>query len=198
VPPRRSREWPVGGIEATVPLAEAARAGLFAFAVGRGRDLVCVPRPRMRLDEAGRLHDWDGRPAVEWEEGRSLWFWRGVQMTESVGRDPEAVTLDRIAGWANAERRRVAIERIGLERVMSGFGGKIVHQDDFGRLWQTERHVDGEPYVAVEVVNATAEPDGSYRRYFLRVPPDTRTARAAVAWTFGFDEAPEYAIATES
>jgi hypothetical protein len=37
----------------------------------------------------------------------------------------------------------------------------------------------------VEVINSTPEPDGSRRTYFLRVPPDTETAREGVAWTFG-------------
>ena len=37
----------------------------------------------------------------------------------------------------------------------------------------------------VEVVNSTPEPDGTRKTYFLRVPPTTRTAREAVAWTFG-------------
>jgi hypothetical protein len=40
----------------------------------------------------------------------------------------------------------------------------------------------------VEVINATPEPDGSRRTYFLAVPPTVRTAREAVAWTFGLDE----------
>ena len=39
---------------------------------------------------------------------------------------------------------------------------------------------------------------GRYRRYFLRVPPTTRTARAAVAWTFGFDAVGDYAVAVQS
>lgn len=39
----------------------------------------------------------------------------------------------------------------------------------------------------VEVRNATAEPDGTFKTYFLRVPPTIRSARAAVAWTFGLD-----------
>ena len=46
------------------------------------------------------------------------------------------------------------------------------------------RPEDDEPLVMVEVVNSTAEPDGTYKDYFLRVPPDIETARAAVAWTF--------------
>jgi hypothetical protein len=38
------------------------------------------------------------------------------------------------------------------------------------------------------VVNSTPEPDGTSRTYFLRVPPNIRTARAGVAWTFGLTE----------
>jgi hypothetical protein len=37
----------------------------------------------------------------------------------------------------------------------------------------------------VHVVNSTPEPDGTYNNYFLRVPPETKTAREGVAWTFG-------------
>jgi hypothetical protein len=49
----------------------------------------------------------------------------------------------------------------------------------------------------VEVVNSTAEPDGSRKRYWLRVPPEMQTAREAVAWTFGLSER-EYDPTTET
>ena len=39
---------------------------------------------------------------------------------------------------------------------MKAVGAQVVQQDDYGRLWRTEREIDGEPFVAVEVVNATA------------------------------------------
>ncbi|HLE99482.1 MAG TPA: hypothetical protein VI540_06245 [Gaiellaceae bacterium] len=179
LPPRR--------LEALVPLAEAAAAGLFAHCVGKrgDGDLVALLRPRMRFDEEGRLHNWDGLPAAAWPNGTGLYFWRGVDMTEHAGRDPDAVTSRRVLRWTNAERRRVAIERIGLERFLLTLGAQVIQQDDHGRLWRMERQIDGEPFVAVEVVNATEEQDGSRRTYFLRVPPSTRTARQAVAWTFG-------------
>jgi hypothetical protein len=61
----------------------------------------------------------------------------------------------------------------------------LVRQDDFGKLWTLRPGPDGEAVRVVEVVNATPEPDGSYRRYFLQVPPSVRTAREAIAWTFG-------------
>jgi hypothetical protein len=40
----------------------------------------------------------------------------------------------------------------------------------------------------VRVKNSTPEPDGTYKEYFLRVPPTIKTAREAVAWTFEMDE----------
>lgn len=48
------------------------------------------------------------------------------------------------------------------------------------------------------IVNATADPDGSYRHYFLHVPPHVRTAREAVAWTFGFESADDYLVTIET
>ncbi len=184
-------------VDALVALAEAAAAGLFAHVVGARGDLVALVRPRMRFDTDGRLHNWDGRPAAEWPNGKGLYFWHGVEMTESAGRDPDAVTPSRVLGWTNVERRRVAIERIGLQCFMTSVGAQVVQEDDYGRLWRTEREIDGEHFVAVEVVNSTPEPDGSYKRYFLRVPPATRTARRGVAWSFGLTRK-VYAPAVES
>jgi hypothetical protein len=40
----------------------------------------------------------------------------------------------------------------------------------------------------VEVVNATPEPDGTRKHFFLQVPAHMRTAREAVAWTYGMSE----------
>src|SRR5262249_23597685 len=72
-----------------------------------------------------------------------------------------------------------------------------INQDDHGKLWHCTLTADDEPLHVVEVVNATPEPDGSYRRYFLRVPPASRTARQAVAWTFGFTNADDYLLAAQ-
>jgi len=38
---------------------------------------------------------------------------------------------------------------------------------------------------AVEVINATPEPDGTHKHFFLQVPAHMRTAREAVAWSYG-------------
>src|SRR5262249_14691930 len=61
-------------------------------------------------------------------------------------------------------------------------------RDETGILWRkswTFRGVAIGSWSAVEVINGSAEADGSRKRYFLRVPSRMRTAREAVAWTYG-------------
>jgi hypothetical protein len=98
----------------------------------------------------------------------------------------------------NQELRRLAIERMGWQQFLDTGNDELRAQDDYGKLWQTRIVLGGELAHLVEVVNATAEPDGSHRRYFLRVPPRVRTAREAVGWTFGFDNADDFVIAAAS
>jgi hypothetical protein len=44
---------------------------------------------------------------------------------------------------------------------------------------------DDENLVMTEVVNSTPEPDGSYKTYYERVPPDIVTIQAALDWQWG-------------
>ena len=185
-------------LEAVAPFVTLLEAGVLEMNV-RAKFVQLLARPNIEW-ERGQLHRWDGYPAASWPNGTTrLYFWRGVHMSQAAGARPYELAPRRIAGWTNAERRRVAIERLGgIEEFLKAGGATLVSQDDFGRLWRTSFMLDGEPYAAVEVVNSTAEPDGSFRHYFLRVPPTSRTAHQAVAWTFGYDSAREYLLAAES
>ena len=121
-----------------------------------------------------------------------------------LGRPPHPQARGRATERAcpvshqNLELRRLLLDRIGYERFLDIAGSDLVAQDDFGKLWRCELQIDNEPLRVVEVVNSTPEPDGTHRRYLLRVPPTTRTAREAVAWTFGFDDPQQYLPAAES
>ncbi len=54
-----------------------------------------------------------------------------------------------------------------------------------------------DPIALVLVENSTPEPDGSFRKHVLTVPPTVESAREAVAWTFGMS-AEEYAPVVET
>jgi hypothetical protein len=112
-------------------LSLAAKAGVLALGIGSRCEIVAVPRPSLRLNRRGQLHNWDGLPAGEWQwGGKHLYFWHGVRMTESAGRNPDKVTARRALGWADAECRRVAVERLGWERALEQLHGELVQQDD--------------------------------------------------------------------
>ncbi len=141
---------------------------------------------RCMRDERDRLHCEDGA-AIQYPDGWGVYSWHGVRVPMYVILEPEKITVDAIEAESNAEVRRVMVERFGLERFIKESGAKRVHQDDFGTLYRKELAND-EPIVMVHVVNSTAEPDGSFNDYFIRVPPTIERAKQAVAWTFGKEE----------
>jgi hypothetical protein len=168
--------------------------------------VIVSERPLLvALDDRGRAHAEHG-PALAWADGLELWAWHGVRVEPWIVTNPERITVEAIDEESNAEVKRILIERFGAERLIREGNGELVHQDETGKLWRRrigpatrfawERQPD-EPIVMVEVLNATPEPDGSRKTYFLRVPPTTRTAREAVAWTFGV-RADEYRPAAQS
>jgi hypothetical protein len=134
-------------------------------------------------DEAGRLHSAAGA-ALAYPDGFALHAWRGMPVPAELFERLTAVTPMEIRAERNAELRRVMLEYYGYDRYLADSGAQPVHRDETGVLWRIELERD-EPAVMVEVINATPEPDGTHRVYWLRVPPMTRTAREGVAWTFG-------------
>jgi hypothetical protein len=169
---------------------EAARSAgpwwaLDGLAIVSERPLV------LRRDDRGRPHCVDG-PAIAWPDGVEAFAWHGVAVEPWVIREPERITVAAIDATSNVEVRRVLVERFGEERLVREGGAELLDSDVVGRLWRREidppRRWIGrreEPVVMVEVQNSTPEPDGTRKTYYLRVPPNLRTAREAVAWTFG-------------
>ncbi len=167
-----------------LPFLDAYEAGLWIYWVLEN-EVLAVPRPALQI-VGDDLHSEDG-PAVAWPNGTRYWFWQGVQVLQHVIEQPEALTPAVVLGEQNVEVRRVMMERYGHDRLLADAGGVLRQEDEFGKLWALDIPGD-EPLVMVEVVNSTAEPDGTFKDYFLRVPPDTPTARAGVAWTFDLPE----------
>ncbi len=137
----------------------------------------------LAIDSQGRLHN-EGGAALDYGDGFRLFAIHGVRVEEELVLHPQRITVERIENENNVEVRRVLIALYGNARYLKDSGAALVHQDARGKLWRKQRADDAD-LVMVEVVNSTPELDGSARSYLLRVPPDTRTASAAVAWTFG-------------
>ncbi|MFE2973526.1 DUF6745 domain-containing protein [Streptomyces sp. NPDC059258] len=167
-------------------LAEVARNAGWWWPYERA--VVITERPDvLHRDEAGRLDHGEG-PALAYGDGFALHAWRGMPVPAAFLAELSSLTPERIRAEENAELRRVMLEYYGYDRYLTESGAQPVHRDETGILWRIALDGD-EDVVMVEVVNSTPEPDGTYRTYWLRVPPATRTAKDGVAWTFGLEGA---------
>ena len=164
----------------------------FAFRTGVA---VVLERPtEIHVDDAA-LHNPTG-PAVRFPGGWTGWAIEGVPVPAEAIEHPDRFDPHLALTHPNVDVRRVLLDHLGWHRVVSSSGLTPRAQDEHGRLWQLPVP-DDDPVLLLEVENATAEADGTHRRYFLRVPPDMRSPREATAWTFGLPEL-EYAPDAES
>ena len=101
------------------------------------------------------------------------------QRMKNLGFNVDGSRLHRADEILSTENQEVRSVLVG-----TWDGKSLTKQDDneFGTLYRTENNSK-----FVRVKNSTAEPDGSFKTYWLRVPNHINTAKGAVAWTFGLD-----------
>ena len=177
-----------GVLEATEPLA-----GHWPLAANIGwivpHENVCWLSERhhvLKFDAADRLHCANG-PALAYRDGLKLYSWKGVQVPSTLIEQPCRITARSIDREVDPVVRRCMIDIITPEKYIATGSPVRINQDETGILWR-KLWWGFDAWAAVEVVNGTPEPDGTRKHYYLQVPPTVRTAREAVAWTYGLSE----------
>lgn len=132
----------------------------------------------------GRLHREDG-PAVITHRGGKQYFWKGVQINESLWSKSSSLAIHEIMAHPNAEIRRALVEKRGWKRLLDETKPRVIHTDPERSMTLYEIAVpDDEPIVVLSVLDGTTLNDGSRKQYFLRVPPSLTDCLTAAAWTF--------------
>jgi hypothetical protein len=125
--------------------------------------------------------------------GLPTWFakcellWRGVRVDERIVFRPETITAEEIVGERNAERRRVMLERMGLERFFRDVRYEVLDADRGGDRQLLNLRFDDEDLRVLAVTCPSTR-----RNYFIRVPPFVNGCHEAAAWIAGFDNPDEY------
>lgn len=171
--------------EETTPLL-----GLWLVAMNAGwlrpheRTCWLSERPNvLRGDPLDRLHNASG-PALRFPDGWAVWAWKGAEIPSWIIERPDRITLTTIDRETDVRLRRCLIDIMTPARYV-GLGGAFrVAEDETGILWRRTWPAH-DAWAAVEVINATPEQNGTRKHFFLQVPAHIRTARAAVAWTYG-------------
>ncbi len=159
------------------------------------RTIFVCRQPKVHLDEFGRLHC-ENEAALQFADGYEIFAWRGIPVPRDVIENPESLTSQRIDAERNIELRRALIDKFGVSKYLHETCAGIKDQTESGTLYLKQMPGD-EPIALVRVKNSTPEPDGTYKDYFLRVPPTMKTVQEAVAWTF-FMSADEYGPSVET
>jgi hypothetical protein len=163
-------------------------------------------------NEEGRLHR-DGAPAYisptrcsYYSNGRrhgldidifgsKVYYYENIMIPSHYIEKPDSLNVKDIITHPNTEVRYVGLKLYGFERLMTEKQMRILDADkNTGAKLLQFKFDDSqlEPYTIVRVINSTAELDGTFKPYYLTVPPDMKTARQAIAWTFRMTEK-EYA-----
>lgn len=163
-------------------------------------DEVCVITERPNLlkrDKENRLHCPDG-PALSYPDGFALYRWHGLEVPEWIILTPELITPLKITKEDNVEVRRAMMEIYGYENYITNCEAEIVDSCPIDHhiiglrdaKLLVKRVKDDETIVYIDLLNSTPEPDGTVKRYLLRVDPDaykgdaSRYCQAAVASTW--------------
>lgn len=154
---------------------EAFKAGL-GYYLNFGAGAIAIARAQSKLDDQNRIHCATG-PAVIWGDEKQYW-WHGTQVEKDWIESPKTVDAKKMPSITNAEQRRAFCEIIGWERILAEMKCKLVHQDEFGELLETNLPgAEKEKFVRVIC--------GTGRTFCIPVPKNSKTALEAIASTYG-------------
>ena len=147
-------------------------------------DVVAISdRPlEIQRDDVGRLHNEIG-PSVVFRDGWSLHHWHGVLVPSEWIRDRSSLTPLIALTQENIEQRRAACEILGWAKVLGQLDATLIDHDDdpmIGDLLEVNLPDFGNAKFLKVVC-------GTGRTFALPVPPESRTALEANAWTYGID-----------
>ena len=158
------------------------------FYLDFNRDKIYVsPTKRICIKEKHRWHDYTLKtfllkerlsPCMEKEVINNIDEWLLFKKLKF-----NKLRAKEIMHCKNVEVRRALLERFGYEKFLIELKGRTIHSDGSSRLILLDWHEHEEPIKLVRVKDASTE-----RYYVLRVPPDAKTCRQAISWTFGMTE----------
>jgi hypothetical protein len=143
--------------------------------------LYALPFPKISIDNEKRLHA-EAKPACIWSDKEKSWWIHGVKVNQKIVETPEMLTKKDWLDEKNLEIRRVIQDR--MPDFAKKLGAKRIQKDSYGELLEIDLKDDPEKVARYVKVKDASTP----REYYLRCPPTMKTAKEAIAWSFGLTE----------
>ena len=157
---------------------EAFKAGL-RYYINLRSLAVAITGPKAHLDPQRRTHKEDG-PAVIWGEEKA-YYWHGVKMKEKWIMNKDKLTVKFVLGHKNIEQRHALCEIIGWDKILIDLKCEVIQKDEMGELLRVKLP-DTESLNYFVKVRCTTR-----RTFYIPVPSTVKTAKEAVAATYGVD-----------
>lgn len=145
-----------------------------------------------------KLHNSRGPAVEELSDGKVVGrqhYWRGIYVPTPLWNQMPKMSAKEILSLPNVEMRRVAVEKVGLEKLMSEAKlvdeapPSLVHGSKTAKLPEGDKlyriSPKDENVIFLWLVNHTPEKDGTFKRYAVRVPPETKTVAEGRNWIAG-------------
>jgi hypothetical protein len=150
--------------------------------------VACQKPIAVRWDDRRRLHA-EGRPAIEYADGYSLFAWHGVAVPEKWITE-KAITPHEALTRENMEQRRAACEIIGWATILDQLKGETIDKNanpEIGELIRvTIPDIGDEQFLRVRC--------GTGRIFAIPMPPHIKTAAEGNAWSYGFNNPDDYQL----
>jgi hypothetical protein len=144
-------------------------------------------RPQIKRDHLDRLHA-EAEPAIQFADGSGEYFHHGSRLPPNYGSvSPSQWQAEWVIQEPNAHLRSILIREIGYPRLCQELVAEAINswreytllrlpfQDDYDNAWALNPVVN-----PVYVLKMTCSSTGLV--YFIRVPPEMTSARAAASW----------------
>jgi hypothetical protein len=123
-----------------------------------------------------------------------LALWHTIQVRKYVVVRPELLRVGMILRERNAEIRRFMIERYGFDRFVIDAKARCLDKWKDNELLSIELPDDPERRIVALKLRCPS----TSALYILRVPPNQRTVRGALVWSFGLERPEDYLLQQES
>lgn len=156
-------------------------------------------------NEEGRLHA-DNQPAwrsptriIWYRDGRKHgidadiygsinYYYENIRIPSKYHQavsNPDLLTVEEVLSHQNAEIKYVGVKIIGYDKIRNHKSCRLLDTcEKTGMELFSISGIFTDPVCILKVINSTPESDGSFKNYYLTVPPDMKKAKQAVAWTF--------------
>ena len=153
--------------------------------------LVCERPEYLSFDSENRPHA-EGKPALKFADGFSVYANHGVILPEKYGKlPPQQWQPQWLLNEPNGEIRRVLIQGIGYGRLCLELDATELDSWREYTLLAIDHNLDVEPIHLLKMVCPSTE-----HIHVLRVPPEMQTSREAINWANWGIDPEEFSIST--